>query len=274
MSSLYSNASSTRQQILVPRQNGADVQNRLSKDRSITESRRQDLSIDLHENLSRCGLLQYLEVLAENGFDTWDTVLDIQEGDLEAMEFKLGHRRKLQRQIMNYRSCTALENPSLALDTEPASHKPRPKRIDKAGACTKTSKRRYTRRPKPDTNAPKKPRTGYVLFSNHIRSQSETAVMPFAALAKHVGHKWQLLGTQGRKKWEERAAKEMSVYLDCLDTYKQSDKYREYQSYMAKFRGMGNDHGIIDKSTIDTQNREHGETQDGDSRLKEVRHSY
>ena len=32
--------------------------------------------------LSRLGLAQYLEVFLEEGFDTWETVLDITESDL------------------------------------------------------------------------------------------------------------------------------------------------------------------------------------------------
>lgn len=37
---------------------------------------------DLGERLSRLGLSQYLEALVSEGFDTWDTVLDITESDL------------------------------------------------------------------------------------------------------------------------------------------------------------------------------------------------
>jgi hypothetical protein len=34
-----------------------------------------------------------------HGFHSWDTLLNIQEEDMEALNFKLGHRRKLQREI-------------------------------------------------------------------------------------------------------------------------------------------------------------------------------
>lgn len=37
---------------------------------------------DLRERLARLGLSQYFEVLAAEGFDTWETVLDITESDL------------------------------------------------------------------------------------------------------------------------------------------------------------------------------------------------
>jgi hypothetical protein len=37
---------------------------------------------DLKERLTRLGLAQYFEVFATEGFDTWETVLDITESDL------------------------------------------------------------------------------------------------------------------------------------------------------------------------------------------------
>jgi len=37
---------------------------------------------DLKERLARLGLAQYSEVFATEGFDTWETVLDITESDL------------------------------------------------------------------------------------------------------------------------------------------------------------------------------------------------
>lgn len=49
--------------------------------------------------LQSLSLVEYTEVLVAHGFTTWDRLLHIQEHDLEAMKFKLGHRRKLQREI-------------------------------------------------------------------------------------------------------------------------------------------------------------------------------
>ena len=37
---------------------------------------------DLAEELEGLGLSEYLEVLVTEGFDTWETVLDIRESDL------------------------------------------------------------------------------------------------------------------------------------------------------------------------------------------------
>ncbi len=40
--------------------------------------------------------------LVTNGFDTWDKMLLISEDDLERLDIKLGHRRKLQRKVQCY----------------------------------------------------------------------------------------------------------------------------------------------------------------------------
>lgn len=48
---------------------------------------------DLGPHLGRLGLEQYLDALVSEGFETWETVLDIQEKDLDDLNFKLGHRR-------------------------------------------------------------------------------------------------------------------------------------------------------------------------------------
>lgn len=40
--------------------------------------------------------------LVADGFNTWDKVLVISEEDLERLDFKLGHRRKLQRKVKCY----------------------------------------------------------------------------------------------------------------------------------------------------------------------------
>lgn len=37
---------------------------------------------DLGETFEELGLSQYLDVFLEQGFDTWDTILDITESDL------------------------------------------------------------------------------------------------------------------------------------------------------------------------------------------------
>jgi len=39
------------------------------------------------------GISQYLHAFLDQGFDTWETILDITESDLDALGVLLGHRR-------------------------------------------------------------------------------------------------------------------------------------------------------------------------------------
>ncbi|KAM3066097.1 hypothetical protein ACMFMG_010560 [Clarireedia jacksonii] len=45
----------------------------------------------------------YLQRLLDNGFDTWEVLKDITESDMHEIGLKLGHRRKLQREIATSR---------------------------------------------------------------------------------------------------------------------------------------------------------------------------
>lgn len=74
-----------------------------------TTSCRSQQVVNLEEKLESLGLNQYLAVMAENGFDDWETVLEITENDLQNMGVKLGHRRILQREIANSRHHNPLE---------------------------------------------------------------------------------------------------------------------------------------------------------------------
>lgn len=61
------------------------------------------------------GVSHYLSDFIEEGFDTWDTILDITELDFDALDVKLGHRRKFQRKIASSRGLSpnkALPSPT------------------------------------------------------------------------------------------------------------------------------------------------------------------
>lgn len=58
---------------------------------------------DLEQSLGELGLQQYLARFLKAGFSTWETLADISEDDLAALNVRLGHRRKLQREIARRR---------------------------------------------------------------------------------------------------------------------------------------------------------------------------
>jgi hypothetical protein len=109
---------------------------------------------DLEPVLERLGLEQYLPSFIHEGFDTWETVLDITESDLDVLQVKLGHRRKLQREIANARGISVEQ--VIQAPVRAASHEstlPGPEEwkagSSKGGSKTLSSgKRRYRRHPK------------------------------------------------------------------------------------------------------------------------------
>jgi hypothetical protein len=80
----------------------------------------QQPSPQLYATLESLGLWQYVEGLVAYGFDTWESILDIHEDDFESLQFKLGHRRKLQRRIADWLSehdCNLPLSPQISRDS-------------------------------------------------------------------------------------------------------------------------------------------------------------
>ncbi|KAF2005994.1 hypothetical protein P154DRAFT_518226 [Amniculicola lignicola CBS 123094] len=193
----------------------------------------------LPEVLERAGLTEYYGVLTENGFHSWDTVLDITEEDLTALNFKLGHRRILQREIATFRGIPL----SLSLDPETPSSDHASlsssaleslARQQAPGALRE--KRRYRRHPRPDLNAPKKPKTAYVNFADNLRNDREISALSFVDIAKEVGRQWQVLPPDQKRVYESRAAQAMQEYEAQMDEYKKTDSWRKHQAYLDEFR--------------------------------------
>lgn len=57
------------------------------------------MSSEAERVLSFLGLQHYLPAFLEAGFDDWDALSNITESDLISLNVRLGHRRKLQREI-------------------------------------------------------------------------------------------------------------------------------------------------------------------------------
>ncbi|KAL2016416.1 hypothetical protein VTK56DRAFT_3537 [Thermocarpiscus australiensis] len=194
--------------------------------------------------LGELGISQYLDVFLEQGFDTWETILDITESDLDALGVKLGHRRKLQRRIANYRgvapqtSLVSAAQPSIDELKFQNAHKADLARLDgreTAGAVIVT-KRKYRRHPKPDENAPERPPSAYVLFSNKMREELRGRNLTFTEIAKLVGENWQSLSPVEKEPFESQAQAMKDKYLSDLAEYKKTPEYRKYQVYLQEFK--------------------------------------
>jgi hypothetical protein len=195
-------------------------------------------SCELSTALNRLKLGQYEERLRENGFEDWETVTAVTEADLVELGFKLGDRRKLQQAIREGSASHLVGDRNILLSSDgllaalthieltppslqPAAHATRP----------------YRRHPRPDPNAPRKPKTAYVLFGEHVRQDPALGRSSFVDIAKEQGKRWRDLSVDERlHNWEKPAADRLQDYKDKLKKYKQTEDYRAYQTYLEEFK--------------------------------------
>ncbi|KAI0842902.1 hypothetical protein F5Y06DRAFT_76125 [Hypoxylon sp. FL0890] len=186
------------------------------------------------------GISQYLDAFIDQGFDSWETILDITESDLDALGVKLGHRRKLQRRIANYRGVApeaSLLSPTRTSieDARLESNRTEPIKTEKPDGAV-VAKRKYRRHPKPDENAPERPPSAYVLFSNKMREDLKGQNLTFTEIAKLVGENWQNLTRDEKEPFERQAHEAKERYNRELADYKKTDEYRKYCDYLHEFR--------------------------------------
>lgn len=199
------------------------------------------MSSELETIFTELGLAQYLDAFIEQGFDEWDIILDIQESDLDVLGVKLGHRRKLQRRIANARGIS----PSAALassvrpqtdDGKPDGGRTEFSRPEGTGEAQGVAKRKYRRHPKPDENAPERPPSAYVLFSNKMREDLKSQNLSFTEIAKLVGENWQSLPGSEKEAYESQANADKEKYHRELMEYKKTPEYKKYMEYLQEFR--------------------------------------
>ncbi|KAI9671580.1 MAG: hypothetical protein M1817_003632 [Caeruleum heppii] len=200
---------------------------------------------DLAAVLSRLGLSQYLAAFLAEGFETWETLLDITEADLDSLDVKRGHRRKLQREIASSRGYSNEQAlaPLRATPTDDSTTDVDGRapliREDTGGTITGSNnggKRKYRRHPKPDEDAPERPPSAYVIFSNKTREDLKGQSLSFTEIAKLVGENWQVLSPVEKEPYESHAAALKERYNTEMAEYKKTDKYAEYLQYLADFK--------------------------------------
>ncbi|KAI8359984.1 hypothetical protein BD560DRAFT_405106 [Blakeslea trispora] len=107
--------------------------------------------------------------------------------------------------------------------------------IDTNGSAP-TTKRKYRRHPKPDRNAPVKPPSAYIMFSNDARAELKNKNLSFAELAKIVGDRWKNLSHLDKQAYERMAMRAKDEYLASLEQYRQTPQYHQYQEYLSEFK--------------------------------------
>lgn len=178
----------------------------------------------VEDTLARLGLSQYVDRFRKAGFNTPRSFCSVSERDFEILGVKLGHRRRLQRDRFCQRGGGFNQPLPSIRATCPAETLPATR-----------SKRRYRRHPRVDVNAPKKPPSAYIAFANFTRCSVDVKGRSFEALAKDIGHKWQILPLRERAVWSSVAAVKKALYHDALEKYKQTEAYRHHEEYLEQF---------------------------------------
>ena len=199
---------------------------------------------ELEVIFAELGLQQYLNDFVEQGFDSWETILDITESDFDALGVKLGHRRKFQRKIANSRgqsSDTALGSSTRNTPSDDRTNEEQKLVGTRSDArdiisVTQGAKRKYRRHPKPDEHAPERPPSAYVIFSNTMREQLKGRNLSFTEIAKLVGENWQSLQPHEKDPYEQKAFAAKEKFNNELAEYKKTNHYKEYQQYLAEFK--------------------------------------
>jgi hypothetical protein len=162
--------------------------------------------------------------------------------DSDALGVKLGHRRKLQRRIANARGIapgvslpSPVRQPSEERKQE-GSARPEAPRPEPNHDTSGVAKRKYRRHPKPDENAPERPPSAYVLFSNKMREDLKSQNLTFTEIAKLVGEHWQNLDPAEKEVYESQANAAKDKYHRDLAEYKKTPDYRKYAHYLQEFK--------------------------------------
>lgn len=192
--------------------------------------------MSLNTYLLRLGLQEYHEVLTNHGFKSWQDLILITEEDMARLNFKLGHRRKLQRGIANFKG-----KPSW----EPLFHSsliPRDSCDSRRSSSSSLLRRKYRRRPPKDPHAPKRPPSGYVLFANFLRQNPHVSNLPFIQIARLVGQQWHRLSSKERETWKSYAEERRSIYNIELSKYRKTEEYQRHQALLSLYKKSKGEH--------------------------------
>ena len=160
------------------------------------------------------------------------------------LEIGLGFRRRLQREVanakqMNLDLATSSGRPGappMNVFSPDSSDLPNVKAEDTAEQADMPAKRAYRHHPKADLNAPERPYSAYVLFSNDVRDKLKDENMSFPDISREVGVRWQALSREEKDRWKQMAAGPWEDYKEKVLTYQQTNQFREYREYVDQFK--------------------------------------
>merc|ERR1711925_35123 len=102
----------------------------------------------------------------------------------------------------------------------------------------KKAKKLRQRKPK-DKNAPKRPSSGYILFSNAVREDVRAELgsdATFATIGSTISQLWSNLYADEAAYYQAQNEKAKAKYAKTLAKYQKSRKYKQYQAELAAFK--------------------------------------
>jgi len=89
-----------------------------------------------------------------------------------------------------------------------------------------------------DPNAPKRPQSGYFLYSNSRRAEfkKQKSDKKLTEISKIVAKEWKEITNDAKKKREEQAKELKLKYNETLEKYKKSPEYKKYLADIAKWK--------------------------------------
>ena len=92
--------------------------------------------------------------------------------------------------------------------------------------------------PKKDPNAPKRPLTSFMMYSQKHREaiKAQNPDVSFGQIGKLLGQQWKAIGAEEKAEIEEQAATAKTTYAAMHKTYMESDERKQWEAaMMAKF---------------------------------------
>ncbi|MCJ1276804.1 hypothetical protein MMC21_004611 [Puttea exsequens] len=108
-----------------------------------------------------------------------------------------------------------------------------------------------------DKNAPDRPPSAYVIFSNKVREEVKPENLSFTAIAKRVGERWQELSAAQKDPYESEASAAKETYYTAMAEYKNTREYRDYDQYLTDFKTTHTSNtGMLNQVLSNEQNAE------------------
>jgi hypothetical protein len=183
--------------------------------------------MSIQATLGRLGLQEYYQRLVEYGIDTWDHLVVISETDMATLGIKLGHRRKLQREIassLGYPPQRPLN------DTVPVAAERRKNHSKEDGAIPSTRlKRKGRRRGLQYFYDPSRPATGFIAYARFLRQDSTISNLSYSEFSKTDRERWTLLSADVKDIWITSVAGQYNqteahqVRYSCFESWRPKD---------------------------------------------------